>query len=134
MVGTQGATDNIRLSSFNCVLFCTVILFPVVLFDISAIPVSIIIGYDMHLFYESYIDYGCLMFVTLMSAVCYNYKVLLSGGFTVQPAASTIFTCSHCVYQTTKEGRYDVTLLTVITRKYSIAQFEVKVFVVTVLR
>jgi hypothetical protein len=78
----------------------------------------------MHLFSESYIDYGCLMFVTLFSAVCYNYKVLLSGGFTVQSAASTICTCLHCVYQTTKEGRYGVTLLTVMTRKYSIVQFE----------
>jgi hypothetical protein len=95
MVGTQDVTDNSCVSSFSCVLVCTVFIFPVVLFDISAIPVHIILGYDMPLFSDSYIDYGCLMFVTLLCAVFYNYKELLSGGFTVQPAASTIFTCSH---------------------------------------
>jgi hypothetical protein len=56
-VDTQDATVNSGLSSFKCVLCCTVILSPDVLFDISAIPGHIVVGYDMPLFSESYIDY-----------------------------------------------------------------------------
>jgi hypothetical protein len=97
MVSTQDASDNSGLSSFSCVVFCTVILFPVVLFDISATPVHIIVGYDMLLFSESCVDNGCLMFMTLLSAVCYNYRVVIWWFHSAACTKHNIYMFTLCV-------------------------------------